>query len=538
MDSIRKQVRIARRRLSVEKFLGNLPWTILPALGIAIIAVAIPKFMFVAVDSTIWFACWLVSAVAIGLLTNSILSWLGRPSLADAAVEVDRRFGLRERLSSVLVLAPEDRETELGQALVADARKQASRIDAREKFHWGFNRRLLLPLLPAALAVVLWYVPNRQADALIAPVTNVTQIRNSTKPLIEQIRKKREDAEKQGLQEAVDMFRKLEGELAKMQQDEKLDTKQSLAKLNDIKEQLEKRKEELGGAESLRKNLQNLQKFEEGPAEKMAEALKQGDFEKAEQELEKLMKKMMNDELTPEDVDQLEKQLEQLQKAMSEAAQAHETAKQALEQQKKQAEAAGDLQKAAQLERKLAEMQAQESQMAQMQEMASLINQAKQSLENGDKQQCKECMSKLADKLGEMNQQDSQLQDLDQLMDQLAQSKSSMCEGMGAGKMPSEIPGSGLGEGRGAGDRPIEETDVGYYDSRIREQMKQGETVYGGKVGGENRKGTSKAEVQEAVLTALTEEPEPLENQALPRNQRDHTREYFNALREGKPSAK
>lgn len=97
-----------------------------------------------------------------------------------------------------------------------------------------------------------------------------------------------------------------------------------------------------------------------------------------------------------------------------------------------------------------------------------------------------------------------------------------------------EIPGRGLGEGRGEGDRPESETDVDFFESRVRDKMKEGETVYGGKVGGENRKGNTRAEVQAAVLTSLTEEPEPIDNQPLPKSQREHSREYFNALREGK----
>ena len=116
----------------------------------------------------------------------------------------------------------------------------------------------------------------------------------------------------------------------------------------------------------------------------------------------------------------------------------------------------------------------------------------------------------------------------------------SQCNGDGCskcmgsmGKM-GKIPGSGLGEGKGQGDRPEEETDVDTFDSRVRDKMKKGETVYGGQVGGENRKGTTQIEVQEAVLTSLTEEPEALDDSPLPKSQRDHTREYFNAVREGK----
>lgn len=90
-----------------------------------------------------------------------------------------------------------------------------------------------------------------------------------------------------------------------------------------------------------------------------------------------------------------------------------------------------------------------------------------------------------------------------------------------------------MSEGRGEGERPEEETETDFFDSRVRDQMKLGETVYGGKVGGDNRKGTSKFEVQDAVLTSLSEEPEPLDDTPLPKLQKEHTREYFNTIREG-----
>ena len=93
--------------------------------------------------------------------------------------------------------------------------------------------------------------------------------------------------------------------------------------------------------------------------------------------------------------------------------------------------------------------------------------------------------------------------------------------------------GRGMGEGQGSGERPEEEEDVDFFDSRVREKMKQGETVYGGKVGGDNRKGTTQVEIQDAVLASLAEEPEPLDDTPLPKLQRDHTRDYFNSLREG-----
>lgn len=547
MDSVRKQAKIAKRRLVTERFFKFLPINMLLCLGIALVGLALPIFIVMSVDKFIWYASWLGGAVALGFIVNSVRTWLGRPNLNVAAMEIDRRFGLRERLSSSLMLGPEDRESELGQALAADAEKRAQQLDVRDKFHWGFHRGLLLPVLPALLAAGLWFAPLRQpGEDLTKKQATVNPIANSTKPLIEQLKKKREEAEKAGLNEAADMFRKLENKLNDLQKDTKLDTKQSMAKLNDIKQQIEKRREELGGADAMKKNLQKLEKLEPGPADEMADALKKGDFDKAADEAKKLMEKMQSGEgLSKEDMQKLEKQLDQLQKAMSEAAQAHEEAKQSLEQQMKQAEAAGDMQKAAQLERKLAEMQSKDSQMQQMQELADSLAQCKECMGKGDKQGAQEQMQKMASQLQKMSSENGEMQDLDQLMDSLSQSKSQMackkCGGMGCsscmnGKMGQmgQMPGQGLGEGRGSGERPEEETNADFFESRVRDDMKAGETSYGGKIGGENRKGTTTAEVQQAVLTSIAEEPEPLENQPLPKNQLEHAREYFNALRDGK----
>lgn len=544
MNAVRKQARQAQRRLTLERFFTLLPWNLLVPLSVAAIGLSLPIFMVLAVDKVVWFASWLGGAVAVGFILNVVMTWAGRPTLADAAAEIDRRFALRERLSSSLLLSRDDRETELGQALVADAEKQATKIDIRDKFAWGANARLLLPMVPALAAVLLWFAPLRQSadEASSDGQAKVNQVVASTKPLIEQLRKKREEAEKLGLNEATDMFKKLEGQLAELQKNTKFDTKQTLAKLNDIKQQLDKRRDELGSAEALKKNLQGLEKLEQGPASELAEALKKGDFEKAENELKQLLDKMQAENgLSKEDMQKLEKQLSQLEKALTEAAQAHEQAKQTLEQQMKQAEAAGDLQKAAQLERKLAEMQAKDSQMQQLQQLADALSECKQCMSSGDQQAAQDALQKMASQLKQMNLESSQLQDLDQLMDSLSQSKSQMmcdaCKGKGCSKcmgMMGQIPGDGLGEGSGQGDRPEEETATDFFESRVRDQMKEGETVYGGKVGGENRKGNSQTEVQAAVLSALSEEPEPLDNQPLPKAQREHTREYFNALREGK----
>ena len=545
MDMIRQQARLARRRLTATRFLGFLPWTMLIAACVVCGGLALPKLMHLPVDSNLWLGIWCGTCITMAFITTAVLTYLGRPSLSEAAAEIDRRFALRERISSAVALPTEDQSTQLGQALLKDANQHAEKIDIRDRFSWGFRRQLLLPVLPALLAGLLCYLPNREPPTPLVSSTEIslTQVKKSTQSLLEQVQKKRTQAEKEGLESAVDTYKKLEGELAELQKNTKLDTKQSLAKLNDIKQQISDRRRELGSAENLRKNLKNLEKLDSGPGEKLADAMQQGDFNKAQEALEQLAQKMQAGQMSPTEKKQLQKQLEQLQKAMNEAAATNEAGKQALQQQIEQATAAGDMQQVAQLQRKLEQAQAQDANRAQMQEMAEMLSQASQSMQSGDMQAAQEALQEMASQMQSMNQSDAELQDLDELMDSLAQSKSQMmckaCSGEGCsacmGSSSGQTPGKGMGEGRGEGDRPEEETDTDFFDSRVRDPMKIGETVYGGKVGGENRKGQTQVDVQEAVLTAIAEQPDPLDDTPLPKLQAEHTRNYYDSIRDGKP---
>ncbi len=538
MDYVVRQAKAARRRLTAERFFRFLPWTMLAALLVAAVGILLPKVVHIDASPNVWLAVWLGSTTGVALITAICMTFIGRPSLGDAAAEVDRRFALRERLSSAMAMPDEDKQTSLGQALAADAQRKAETIDVRDQFSFGIGRSILLPVLPAVLAAALCYLPNKEADvpeeSKLAQL-DMKQVKNSTEKLLTKIKKQREKAEKEGLNAAVDMFKKLEGELAKMRKDAKMDTKQALAKLNDIKDQIADRKKEIGDSEQLRKNLKNLTKLEAGPVDDLADAMKDGDFSKAEDALEKLLDKMQSGEMSESDMKQMQKQLDQLQKAMSDASEKHEAAKDALREQIEQAKAAGDQQKAAQLERKLEKMQAADASMAQMQQMADMLAQASQSMQEGDMQSASEAFEQMAQQMAEMNESDAQLQDLDELMQELADSKSDMMQGMGQGMMgqgQGEGEGDGLGEGAGRGDRPEEEDDVDFYDSRQRDKMRLGETVMGGKVGGANKKGATQYEVQQAVLSSMSEEPEALNDVPLPRTQRDHTRSYFDSIRE------
>ena len=104
---------------------------------------------------------WAAAALLLGLFAAIVWIVATRRPALDAAIEIDRRFGLKERVSSTLALGPEDSQTEAGRALVDDAVRHVQRIDVATQFAPRPGKRILLPLLPGlpALLVALLISP-------------------------------------------------------------------------------------------------------------------------------------------------------------------------------------------------------------------------------------------------------------------------------------------------------------------------------------------------------------------------------------------
>jgi hypothetical protein len=141
-----------------------------------------------------------------------------------------------------------------------------------------------------------------------------------------------------------------------------------------------------------------------------------------------------------------------------------------------------------------------------------------------------EAAAQLGDLQADLNQLQQQLDEMEMLdaaMDEISQ-----CKG-GMGRMRSERPGDGLGEGHGFGDRPEDRTDAKFHDSTVKQKTGRGAAIVSGFVEGPNVKGQVQQEIQEQFETAKSDNADPLTGQRLPRDYRDHTRKYFDAFREG-----
>lgn len=554
MNELRHQIARAQRRLNLEQFLARSVWCLSAALGVALVAIALPRVVALANVPVNWDAAWFLGAVAAGIFAAAGWTLVARRSVLDAAIEIDRRFDLRERVASSISLSDEEQRTEAGQALVKDALRAASRIDVGDKFRLRLGEGAWLPLVPAALAflVILFINPSTATSSLDPnlPTVVAKQINTAAESARKKLEEQRKEAERRGLREAESLFKRIEAQTDDLAKKKDLDRTKAAVKLNDLARQLTERRKQLGGKEGLQKQLQNMKSFEHGPADKIAEAMKQGDFQQAADQLAKLAQQLRDGKLDPQQQMELEKQLQQLQQKLADAAEAHQQAMENLQRQIEQQKAAGDMAKAGELQQKLDQMAAQSPQMQQMQELSNQLGRMEQGMKDGDSKKTADAMQQMAQQLSQMQQEANEMEMLDSALDQLQMAKDAMscktcqgagcedCEGdqlaMGDGMKLNSRPGGGIGTQRGnhrpSNDNPKTSTRA----SQVRGRPGQGAAVYAGTIAGPNIKGNVEATIQQELASFQGGQTDPLTTQELPRNRREHAEEYFNQLREGK----
>jgi hypothetical protein len=379
----------------------------------------------------------------------------------DAAVEVDRRFGLKERVSSALMLQPEERETEFGQALIRDAERRVEMIVVPERFHIQASWKALSPVLPvtAAFAIAFLLPDARHAEvkAAMATAQQRQQIKKSAQELKERLHKKQQELEKKGLLDAEELFRKITQGVDELDKKDDVDQRKALVKLNDLAKELAQRRDALGDSEKMKRQFDKLKELEKGPADKLADALKEGNFEKAVEELQKLREQLAKGDLSPEEKEQLARQLNQMKQRLQEMAEAHEEAKRELKRQIEQKMAQGDMDAVNKLQKKLDELEKANKQMSRLESMASKCEACENAMKSGDAKKAADALADLEKDLESMQADLEQLETIDEIMDELADAKDGMAgEGepmdrFGAGQSEMQDMfgmGDGLNEGQ------------------------------------------------------------------------------------------
>lgn len=536
MEELQKKVRHARRRLTLQRFIGILGWCWFVALSIALVIVVIDKYYPMPVQSWIW----LSSAAALGFVAAIVWTLITREKTLEAALEIDKRFSLKERVSSTLAMRPEDLQSEAGQAVISDALKKIDRIDVPSKFTIAPSKKLLLPLAPAfaAILAILFISPaisDTTAGAKTENAVTKPQVKKASQLMGKKLAEQRDQAKKEGLQDAEKLFKKLEDgtkELASSPPDRE----KALGKLNDLARQLQDRKNQLGGAEKAKEQLDQLKNVDRGPADKFAQAASKGDFKQALNELKKLQNQLENSKLSDQEKKDLAKQLDQMKDKLNKLAEGHKAAQDDLKKRADQMRQAGQVADANKLEKQLQELQKQAPQMQQLQDMANKLGQCQQCLNKGDAKGAAKAMGEMQKAMGGMQQQMEEMKMIDDAMQQLAQAKDQMvcqnCGGEGCSQCNGK-PGSGLGKGRGQGDRPENKTNTSFYDSQAKQKVGQGSATVVDLVDGPNIKGNVESKIQQEVDSARHGTADPSSSRQIPKKLSEHAREYFDNFREG-----
>ncbi len=545
MDQILAQVKLARRRLWLELFVNRLFRCWFVAVVVAMVSIAVPKLVAIKTLPENWTLLSLGVCLTVGLGVAAVWTWLRGRSELDAAVEIDVRFGLKERVSSSLSLTPAIAETPAGQALLADAVRSVRNLDVRERFSIGLERRVLLPLTSALLAFLLvTFVANREAQSSADPGSQEAtkeQIDAATKKLRERMLERRKQAAEKGLKDAEGLFRELEKETEKLAAARDADRKKTLVKLNDLAKQLEKRREQLGGDQALRKQLDQMKSFQRGPADKMINAMKQGQWQTAMRELDKLRKQIESGQLSSEEKKELSNQLKQLQEKISEAAAQREQAMQELNKQIEQQKRQGNLERAGELQQKLDQLRKQQQQMSKLGQLAQKAGQCEQCMQQGDAAGAAAALDQMMQQMEQLQQEMAEGEMLDVALDQLQMAKDAMscqqCQGQGcqscSGNKFGEKSGNGMGAGRGYGPRPDEKNDVDFRDSQVRQKPGRGSAVVVGEADGPNVRGQVMETIKQEMAATGSAQADPQVVEQLPKSRREHAEDYFNTLRDG-----
>jgi hypothetical protein len=445
-------------------------------------------------------------------------------------------------------LGPVDLETPAGSALVRDAVRRVSQLDMGERFRLSLSRWSWVPVVPAAAAFAMAMLigsstASSKAIAKTQPIDVKQQVQNSSNQLKKKLAETRKAAKEEGLNDAEALLAKLERATDReLGSKNNVDKKQALVKLNDLTKDLQQRREELAKSQQLQQQLQQLKDLQKGPADKFAQALRDGDFKQAMKELDRLQDQLKKGELSAADSEKLAQQLEQMKEKLEKMSAAQQEMKQKLEQQLAEAKKAGNKQEAGAIQRQLDALNQQIARQQRLNQLAQKLGQCSQCMQQG---KSGDAMAKLSEMKTELEGMQSELAEAELLelaMDEISAAKDAMnckqCNGQGCSACQGmgnfgDRAGRGLGRGRGAGERPEERGATQAYDSAVKQKVGKGPATVIGEVEGGNFKGGVQQEINAQVEGAKAEAADPLTGQRLPKAYEQHAREYFDGLRDG-----
>jgi hypothetical protein len=529
LTPLHKQVSRVSRRLFLQGFVDVLAWCWAGALVLAAAwLLAEPLIPGQRAEWVRWAVPGGVGLAATVLAV--VLAILRKPDRLSAALTLDERFNLKERVTTSLTLDRHTAALPAGQALLADTAERVGSLDVGEQFPLRMRwNAALVPLAGLALAaVVFFYDPPRtrattKADESKQPIANKEDVEKKIDEAKKKFQEKKKTEKDKGEKGAAfdDELQKI---LAK-QRDTQEELHDRMKEITELKEKIQKDQDDVKDrAQAMRDQLQQLNKnagrdAKDGPAKEMQKAMEKGDLKKARDELEKLQKKLENGELNEKEKEQLQNQLKDMKEQMKRAADPNE-AKKELEQLKRDGKISQEqFDKAMQKAKENADRMS-DSDKKELQEIADALKEADQALKDGDGNKAADALKRAGEAMKKSDDLMDQ-QEIDQEeLDQLGEVQRALRDGMG-------------GPGVGAGRRPEGEPhQTGSFTSKIKGQHdNKGSQEITGYAPGTSFKKKSSAEIAGEIKQASQDAPDTIEQQRIPRAASDMARGYFENIR-------
>jgi hypothetical protein len=532
LTPLHRQVARVSRRLFLQNLVDALPWCWAGALVLAASWLLVEPL--VPGERADWVR-WAVAG-GIGLAATMLavlVAVLRAPNRLAAALTLDERFGLKERVTTSLTLDQHTASLPAGQALLADAAERVAELDVGERFPLQMRwNAVLVPLAGLALAAVaFFYEPARSqattppADEGKQPIANKEEVDKK----VEEVKKKQRD-KKQGEKVNNEKADLIDDELQKIlnkPRDTKDDVRDRLKELTGLEEKARKDQDDLKDrAQAIKDQLQQLNKnagadAKDGPAKDLQKALEKGDFKKAQEELEKLRKRMEDKEhpLSDKEREQLKQQMQDMKEKMKRAADPEEAKKQ-LEQLKRDGKIDQEkFDKAMeQIKQNAAKMSQDDKQ--KLNDVADALKECEQALKDGDSSKAADALERAGEAMRKSDDLMQMQEDLQEQLDDLADAQRALRDGMGQ-------------QGIGAGRRPEGDPhQTGSFTSKLKGQFDpKGAKELTGYVSGPSFKKKSSAEIANEIKQASQEAPEAMERQRIPRAASDMARGYFENFR-------
>lgn len=544
MHEFAKPIGKVFRRLRFQRFLAVLVWSLAGTLFLTAVAFGIEKLVHIPLGVPAWAPFAIAGGLSLVLAAGTAL--LTGPNRVDAAVAIDHAFHLNERLSTVLTLPNDLRETPAGRALVADTLRHVTDLDIGAKFGLKVPRRAWVPLIPALLALGLMLLPpewtqsKAAAKNAAAKETETKVIAQKTEALNKTIAQKREKMDKAEFPEAEKLLAQIEKAAEQLSKSPPSEKDKALVELNKLTDAVKDRQKQIGDAQQIQRQLQQLKELaSNGPGDEFSKDLAKGDFQKAAKELQKLQDKLLSGKMSDQEKKQLRQQLNEMKQKLEQMAN--------LDQRKKQLEEAkksGALSEE-QFQQQMAKLNEQAKDLQKMKEMAKQLGEAQAAMEQGDMQKAANALgmsqqelSQMAKQLEEMEMLDGSLADLQDAksgmngegMNQLGSRLDDM--GLGRGDGMNNQVGNGMGRGRGRGDRPEAPDQTATYKTQVKPTVGKGSAI---KIGqGPARaqtKGESVVDIQDPTEAGAGLDAEALSNQKVPKAVQKHVTGYFDQFR-------